>query len=88
VTALDTGISMNTFYGDPGLNSFVRKLFRAPYRDHFRYWILNIVEQNRHCQSFPKILSRYPYRTPLLDDKKGYGILERFLKGSLYHARI
>jgi hypothetical protein len=59
VTALDTGISMNTFYGDPGLNSFVRKLFRAPYRDHFRYWILNIVEQNRHCQSFPKILSRY-----------------------------
>ena len=64
---MDTGISMNTFYGDPGTNSFIAKLFRAPYRDHFLYWLLNIVEQNRHCQSFPKILSRYTATSRAVD---------------------
>ena len=58
VTALDTGISINMFYGDPGENVFISKMFRDPYRDHFHYWFLNIIEQNRYEQSFPKILSR------------------------------
>jgi len=60
VTALDTGISLNTFYGDPGKEAFVSKLFRAPYKEHFFYWITNIVQQNREYQSFNKILSRLP----------------------------
>lgn len=60
VTALDTGISLNMFYGDPGENVFISKMFREPYRQHFQYWFLNIVEQNREQQSFQKILSRLP----------------------------
>jgi len=60
VTALDTGISLNMFYGDPGDNVFISKMFRKPYRQHFNYWFLNIIEQNRDQQSFKKILSRLP----------------------------
>ena len=60
VTALDTGISLNMFYGDPGDNVFISKMFREPYRQHFHYWFLNIIEQNRDQQSFKKILSRLP----------------------------
>jgi len=60
VNALDTGISINMFYGDPGNNEFVSKMFRPPYQDHFFYWFLNIIEQNKDQQSFPKIISRLP----------------------------
>ena len=60
VTALDTGISINMFYGDPGDNAFISKMFRPPYKEHFHYWFLNIIEQNREQQSFQKILSRLP----------------------------
>lgn len=60
VTALDTGISINMFYGDHGDNAFISKMFQAPYKEHFHYWFLNIIEQNREQQSFQKILSRLP----------------------------
>jgi len=60
VTALDTGISINMFYGDPGQDAFISKMFRPPYREHFHYWFLNIVQQNREHQSWPKILARLP----------------------------
>ena len=60
VTALDTGISINMFYGDPGENVFISKMFRDPYREHFHYWFLNIIEQNRDQQSFTRMLSRLP----------------------------
>jgi len=60
VSALDTGISMNFFYGDPGENRFLNKLFSPPYVTHFNYWFLNIIEQNRECQSFSKMLPRLP----------------------------
>ena len=58
VTALDTGISINMFYGDPGENVFISKMFKDPYKEHFHYWFLNIIEQNKDQQSFAKILSR------------------------------
>ena len=58
VTALDTGISINMFYGDPGENVFISKMFKEPYKEHFHYWFLNIIEQNKDQQSFTKILSR------------------------------
>jgi len=58
VTALDTGISINMFYGDPGENVFISKMFKDPYKEHFHYWFLNIIEQNKNQQSFAKILSR------------------------------
>jgi len=60
VTALDTGISVNTFYGDPGDEAFISKMFNKPYSEHFHYWFLNIVEQNREYESFQKIVSRLP----------------------------
>jgi len=60
VTALDSGISANTFYGDPGEEAFISKLFTEPYSQHFHYWFLNIVQQNREYQSFDKIVSRLP----------------------------
>jgi len=60
VSALDTGISVNFFYGDPGENRFLYKIYAPPYVTHFHYWFLNIVEQNRDCASFPKMLARLP----------------------------
>ena len=60
VSALDTGISLNMFYGDGGENSYVGKVLREPYRPHFIYWLLNIVEQNRNCDSFDRMLPRLP----------------------------
>ena len=61
VCALDTGISVNMFYGDGSSSSgYLGKVMRAPYREHFEYWLLNIVEQNRACASFPRMLERLP----------------------------
>jgi len=60
VNALDTGISLNMFYGDPGENNFISKMFHPPYQEHFFHWFLNIMEQNKSHQSFPKIISRLP----------------------------
>ena len=48
------------FYGDPGENVFISKMFKPPYREHFHYWFLNIIEQNKDHQSFDKIVSRLP----------------------------
>lgn len=35
-------------------------MFQNPYKEHFYHWFLNIIEQNRDQQSFPKMLSRLP----------------------------
>jgi len=64
VNALDTGISLNMFYGDPGDSNFLAKLFHPPFQEHFEYWFLNILEQNRDAESFPKIVSRLPEVIP------------------------
>ena len=60
VNALDTGISINMFYGDPGEHAFLDKLFHPPFQEHFYHWFLNILEQNREAESFSKIVSRLP----------------------------
>ena len=60
VTALDTGISCNVFFGDGGSNNYLEKILSDPYREHFKFWLLNILEQNRDCDSYPKILARLP----------------------------
>ncbi len=60
VSALDSGISCNMFYGDRENGTYVGKLLRPPFRPHFEHWLLNIVEQNRPCESFPKMLERLP----------------------------
>ena len=48
------------FYGDPGESDFISKMFRHPYQEHFFHWFLNIMEQNKNHQTFPKIISRMP----------------------------
>ena len=58
VTALDTGISLNTFYGDGSPNGFIDKILKPPYQPHFEYWILNIINQNLKCESMNRMLPR------------------------------
>lgn len=58
VTALDSGISLNMFYGDGGDNVYLEKILRQPYRPHFEYWLLNVIEQNKDCDSFKRMLPR------------------------------
>ena len=48
------------FYGDASQNGYVAKILKAPYLDHFRYWFLNVIEQNRRFDSFPRMLTRLP----------------------------
>jgi len=60
VTALDTGISVNMFYGDASENGYLDKILKPPYFDHFRYWFLNVIEQNRKFESFSRMLTRLP----------------------------
>merc|ERR1719369_299843 len=96
VNALDTGISLNMFYGDPGENKFISKMFHPPYQEHFFYWFLNIMEQNKDQQSFPKIMSRLPevvkhfflkqwHETPTVDqvDRVMEVVMEHFKLESL-----
>ena len=61
VSALDSGISANIFFGNGGENNYLEKVLLPPYRGHFKYWLLNIFEQNRsYCDTFSKILHRLP----------------------------
>ena len=48
------------FYGDDGVNQYLEKVLHPPYKDHFVFWLLNILEQNRKSDSFPKVLARLP----------------------------
>ena len=58
VSALDTGLSVNFFYGDGGDSFYLEKILQPPYRPHFSYWLTNIIEQNRECESFERMLNR------------------------------
>ena len=60
MTALDSGISCNIFFGNGGDNEYLEKILKPPYEDHFRFWLLNIIEQNKNCDTFPKLLARLP----------------------------
>ena len=60
VTALDTGISVNMFYGEGGEHDFIEKILKPPYAEHFEYWFLNIIQQNIGCDSFQRMLARLP----------------------------
>ena len=61
VSALDSGVSCNIFYGNGGDNHYLEKVLQPPYREHFKYWLLNIIEQNRaYGETFTKIVHRLP----------------------------
>ena len=59
VTSPVQTISVNVFFGDAGDNFYVQKLLTSPQRSAFVYWLLNIVEQNRHYESFAKVLAQF-----------------------------
>jgi len=60
VTTLEDTISMNTFFGNPGTNIYLSKVMSGPQWDCFQYWLLNIIEQNRHTDRFVRLLQYLP----------------------------
>merc|ERR1719427_835225 len=58
VTSLSDSVSMNAFFGDAGDSNYIRRIMKKPVWESFKYWILNIVEQNKSCASFTRVLER------------------------------
>ena len=56
VSALSNGVSVNIFWGEAGKSAFLDKIVETL---PFKYWILNIVEQNRGFDSFERIMARF-----------------------------
>jgi hypothetical protein len=57
VTSPEPAISVNTFFGDFGQNSYIEKLLASPQRASLMYWINNIIQQNLDYPSFERVLS-------------------------------
>ncbi len=45
------------FFGDAGQNVFISKMLRGPQRDAMLYWLFNVIAQNLHSTSFPRLLA-------------------------------
>ncbi|CAK8691096.1 unnamed protein product [Clavelina lepadiformis] len=60
VTSLTDSVSMNAFFGDAGKDNYIRRIMEEPVWPAFRYWLLNITEQNRSYSSFQRTLERLP----------------------------
>lgn len=58
VTTLEVTVSINIFWGDAGENVYLTKIMEYPVWPSFRYWLLNIIEQNCTFPSFSQTLSR------------------------------
>jgi len=58
VSALSNGVSINIFWGEVGESKFMKKILEEPTLTAFKYWMLNVVEQNKAHVSWPRILSR------------------------------
>ena len=56
VTSSELTISMNIFFGNDGDNIYTTKIMSGRQWPSFRYWLLNIVEQNREKEQFQKVL--------------------------------
>ena len=56
VSALSNGVSVNIFWGEAGKSAFLDKIVGTL---PFKYWMLNIVEQNRGFDSFERIMARF-----------------------------
>jgi hypothetical protein len=59
VTTPEVSISINVFWGDAGENNYLSKVMLPPIWPSFRYWLCNIIEQNRCCESFRRTLMRF-----------------------------
>lgn len=60
VTSETEAVSVNVFFGDEGSNCFVSRHLTSPSWPAFKYWLLNIIEQNRPHDSFARTLERLP----------------------------
>lgn len=60
VTSTELTISMNIFFGNDGDNRYTTKIMEGRQWDSFKYWLLNIVEQNRDKEQFQKVLQYLP----------------------------
>jgi len=57
---LTDSVSANAFFGDLGDANYIERIMLPPVFPAFKYWLLNIVEQNRHFESFTRTLERLP----------------------------
>lgn len=60
VTSVTEAVSVNVFFGDAGSNHYITRHLTSTAWPAFKYWLLNIVEQNRSCESFTRTLERLP----------------------------
>nr|XP_002129532.1 jmjC domain-containing protein 5 [Ciona intestinalis] len=60
VTSLSDSVSMNAFFGESGEDRYITRIMEEPVWPSFKYWLLNIVEQNRPFASFERTLQRLP----------------------------
>lgn len=58
VTSVTDVVSANIFFGDAGENTYITRHIKGESWPAFRWWILNIIEQNRCHSSFQRSLSR------------------------------
>lgn len=58
VTSETEAVSVNIFFGDEGSNSFISRHLISPSWPAFKYWLLNVIEQNRPHDSFVRTLER------------------------------
>lgn len=60
VTSPENTISVNIFFGDAGESNYLTKIMRGSQWYGFQYWLLNIIEQNRECKQFERVLAQLP----------------------------
>lgn len=60
VTSTETTISLNIFFGDKGTNAYLTKIMNGNQWPCFKYWLLNIIEQNKGKEQFKKVLQYLP----------------------------
>uniref|UniRef100_H2Z7M9 JmjC domain-containing protein n=1 Tax=Ciona savignyi TaxID=51511 RepID=H2Z7M9_CIOSA len=58
VTSLTDSVSMNAFFGESGTDRYITRIMEEPVWISFKYWLLNVVEQNRQFASFERTLQR------------------------------
>lgn len=56
VTSTKQTISINIFFGNDGDNSYLSKVMSGNQWESFKYWLLNIVEQNKNKSQFQMVL--------------------------------
>lgn len=56
VTSTKQTISINIFFGNDGDNAYLSKVMSGDQWQSFKYWLLNIVEQNRTKSQFQGVL--------------------------------